>query len=226
MTNEDIKILFRYTKYLLPLLTLWSLTRLVIFYSQFNINIGNYISIQEVLTPFINDIVSYIFTILIPSILLTFFFGEKIAQDNLERFKANKKNPFWERAWKDIKTFGWFWLILLVTIIIYIYENKPVEQILSILTLWPLAYLIFWIRKEALIKTDFKFTTENTAYFNVSTILIIFFLLSISQTFSKIDKIKNQKILNPTTIDLEKDQIICKDTLAYIGRTKDYDKKN
>lgn len=223
MIIEDSKILFRYTKFLIPLLTIWSLIRLVIFYSRFQINIGDYITLDEILTPFINDLFFYTLTIFIPIIILDIFIGQKIAQENLNRFKLYKGKPFIKRLWVDIKTYWIFWGIQIITVIVFIIKDRPIDLLLGTITSVPLMYFIFWIRKEYLIKTNFEFTPNNTALYNISTLLIVFFLVSISETFLKVDKIKNDNRYQKTvSIYFDSSKLICKDSLAFIGRTKNY----
>lgn len=224
----DLKTLISHSKFILPILTLLSLSKQVLYYYLFNIKIGYYIGIEEVLTPFMSDLLYYFLTLILPVFTLTLFFGTSIAQKNLQSFKDEQNQPFSHRLWNDLKTYWIFWIIQIVLLTALIVKHKPIETILSTATFIPLMYVIFWIRKEALIKTDFKFTAENTTFYNLSTILIVVFLLTISSTFSDVSQIKYEK--NKTVvIELDSKTITCSDSLVYIGRTKSnsfiYDRK-
>lgn len=218
---NEVKILLKYTKYVLPALTFLSLCKLVLFYWLLKINISEYISIDEILTPFISDALKYLFFFFIPIIIITTLFGESLGQQNVEKYIQNKTLTRISRFLKNLKRNWFLWVCYGLTTLFLILRKQPLEYILSTIASVPLFMIIIGIREELMMKNNFEITKETSALVNISTWLILMFVMTISGAFFKAYQVK--KGTTPIVhIQMDNSLIICTDSISYVGRTKHF----
>jgi hypothetical protein len=224
---NEVRLIIKSAKYLLPILTLMSLCKLVLYYSMFNINIGEYILVEEYLTPFVKDILIYLFFFVIPLLIAIVFFGEIIGRRNVESYKKIAALPFRERILGDLKRSWPILLIYIIALITYMVLKTPIELVLGAIIFYPLMSVVYWLNREFMIKHNIDLQRDNPAMINLILWLIIIFLLVMSNTLNDVYFVKYGK--DETKIVCYNGTIDFKDSLGYIGRTKEftfiYDKK-
>lgn len=216
----DFKLLIKYSKFVIPALTFLSLSKEVLFYKFFNIQIGSYIALSEVLNPFIGDLIFYALFWLLPTFIIFVFWGDAIAESNTERYFDYESKTFGQRIWIDLKTYWVFWVIQIITIILMIVYQRPLLKILST-AYAPFFFIYLWLRREAMIKHKIVLTLENTTILNLTSIFVALFFLTVTDTFSDVYRVKygkNQKV----TLITDSKIIECVDSLVYLGKTTEY----
>ncbi len=194
---------------------------MVTYYYFFNIKISDYLQIQEFLSPFISDLVFYALFLFLPVLLVwIFLLDSPIGRWNTQIFNDKKKQSFKSRIKTDLKE-NWFTSLTYLGIAaLWIYLKTPLILIISTIVYMPLLNVVYWLRRELLIKDDIQFTPKNAAMINVSTLFFTMFLLMISNTITDVYFTKNSH--KKVEITLSNYQLNCGDSLSYVGRVNDY----
>lgn len=195
--------------------------KFALLYYLFGIEIGNYISIEEVLNPFLNDALVYIFFVFIPMVIASFFIKRNLGTWNSLEFERKRELPFKTRLKEDIKSGGFLIILFSILIIVAIRNGRPAEVIIGSFLYFPLLQFLYWLKKEIAIREGLILTKENAAVYNISSIIVTFFLFIISQTFLEANSIKRGK-RRASDILLSNSLIECNDSLAIIGITRNY----
>ncbi len=124
-----LRLLVKQSKYIIPVLSIFSVVRQVFFYSFFQIQIGYYISITEILSMFLNDAVLYCVFYLI-LLITTAFIPTSFLEYNNEQVFAKAGRSIFRRFFFHPMVFPMLLLPLLLGLYLLI-AGKPWEYVFS-----------------------------------------------------------------------------------------------
>ncbi|WP_276345631.1 hypothetical protein [Daejeonella sp. JGW-45] len=217
----DYRLLWQSIKFVIPILTFLSLVKVVLYYSLFNIEIGSFISLEELVTPFVKDILVYALILILPFVILGMFVAPFVGKVNVENFKKQKNSTFFQRLSEDFKKDRWFIFFQIVFLVLAFALPNGSNLGLQVLFISPVASFIFWLRREILILHDFEFTLRNVTFYNLSSIFIILVIFLVYDTYSEATLLKkgNGKQVQ---ILLTNEAVNCGGEIQYVGRMKNY----
>jgi hypothetical protein len=218
---QEIKFLIKHSKYILPILTLISLCKISFLFLLFNIEIGSFVTFDELLNPLINDMLFYLVFFVVPFFLIAIFLKDTIGKSNLEYYLKVKEKSFLGRLYYDLKQNLFLFITLIIGGVILVIKNVATEIIVGTFLFVPILNFTFWLRREIMIKQEFKPSSENLALYNLSTLLITVFLITMSNTLVERFRIKNYKS-SVISLELTDKHLFFGDSIKYIGRTKNY----
>jgi hypothetical protein len=88
-SNDDISSL---TVYVAPLLILFGVTKLILYYSYFNISIVSFLEFSEILTSFLSSIVLYVFLLTFLLVIILPLLGKPSIKDNYITLVLSEKD--------------------------------------------------------------------------------------------------------------------------------------
>lgn len=222
------KVLLKYSTYGIPLIIFISIIPQFYYYSLFGINLGSYISLIEIPLLFTSNLLFLFIIFLIPFLIVVSLFGKRIGAENtnaieaIAYFSVKKRFQFY---FKDN-------IITIITILTYCILSFINEKYSFFITPALLMFLLMLFNiflKEAIIENKIELNDETTTALNSLQLLIAIVILLLLIENRNAKKLQNEIALNSITIITEKRAYLCKYTLQYIGRTKDftfiYDKK-
>jgi len=196
----------------LPLLSivilLSSILKNYIYFSNFNININEYIDLSEFPLLFINDVLFYLlfiisFLIYLPFIYLRTYFRNKFGS---KYFNFNHTNKFIKISVPSI----------IILTIITCFGNSPLDiKLAQIMVYLPLvlAFLLLYLDK------DLEFSKKYCLIVSI----ILMFVFSIFNAFSDIYKVENTKVKQKVTFNVDNKNIKT-DKLKniYLGKSRNF----
>ncbi|MFB9109203.1 hypothetical protein [Flavobacterium gyeonganense] len=215
------KILLKYSTYGIPLIIFISIIPQFYYYSLFGINLGSYISLVEIPLLFTNNLLFLFIIFLIPFLIIVSLFGKRIGAENtnaieaISDFSVKKRFQFYLKD--NIIT-----IITILTYCILSFINEKYSFFITPALLMFLLMLFNIFLKEAIIENKIELNDETTTALNSLQLLIAIVILLLLIENRNAKKLQNEISLNSITIITEKRVYLCKYTLQYIGRTKDF----
>ncbi len=216
--NNVIKV---FAKYLLPIATTLSIIKQTLFYWCFEINIWSYVRIEEILTPFIKDLLFYTLVLVLPVILVVIFHGKTLGEKNNLEFHALKEKPFYKRLIIAIRNDAFFIVPYIILGIALYYKGFPLIEIILKFGFVFAFFFFYFFRNEFLIINEIELNLKNVTILNISAILFGVMVFTITDSFSDAHNIKN-KIGKEVKLIVDNKLIYCKYNYNYIGRTNNY----
>lgn len=186
---------------------LCSSLKLIIYYKIFNIDIVEYLDIQEYLTLFIDDLFAYV--LLFGLGIILYIFSQK---SNVPKVELDKETDF---NYLGIKLMTGLVLTAFFTIYIIgaVYSGK-----LELITMHVLNIsMTIFVLIAMFIRITTKFKTPYWAFMGS----LIFFYLIFGSSISGLRVLKNQDKLDYSVV-MDDVKVNTNDSLHYIGRSKNY----
>ncbi len=209
---------FEKLKPLLPYINVLALglgiTKLVLFYREFGINIVQYIDFSEALILFLEDILWFILAIFIPFIISMLLFGHKMAEFYTSINKVIVEQPnYWKRLW----TFSKYNAGFIIPIIIGFFTGINLGLLILVVTVtYFLLEIKFTLSKRYGI--DFDSTYHNLIYWIA---LVMYF--GFGRLQNQISQVRNTNMYEHSKLYMnEGEPILIDRTTIYLGKSKDY----
>ena len=143
--NEAMLIDFSKLRALLPYINtiaiFFGVSKLILYYREFHIDIVQYIDISEILTLFLRDIFFFVALNVLPLVIFSILFGHKLAElHNEVAEKILDNQSFWKRLLNYLKQYG---LIIVLAIVFSVIGHSVTWFIFFWLTV---IYLLYELR--------------------------------------------------------------------------------
>lgn len=222
--TTKIKFLFPYIG---TLLIICGYLKLHLYYSSFNIQISNYVEINEVLTLFLADALKYILLIFIVG--LFFFLAE--SNPEIEKKENRKKDIIETEEWflrfKKFIQFTSFILIILsifliFTIIAYIWNPLALNAFIVADTTIAIMFIFLYILFEFKSRYFRKYGKPFHGTYNNLILLVVMFFINVFQ--SAYIEMKTMRNENPYSVCFEylSLDVQSSKTNIFLGQTKNY----
>lgn len=221
MKYLDIKLIPKLIGYFIPILTIFSYCKQGFYYSLFGINIGDYISIDELLTPFFNDLIAFFIFIVIPCGIFFYFISKQA-----DKFAKEDPQLIWHlevrKKLKKIKRIAILFNVLF-GIYLILCRNQDIlfQRSFLVYILSNILFLVLFIYSELNIKLESNNGHKYSIYVDIGTFIFVSLVMMVFLAGSNGIRQKSQ-ITNKVLIEFNGDNIVCGTNYSYIGRTKDY----
>lgn len=195
----------------------------ILYYNSFNINIVEFIELQELLVSFMDDIILLFITALILLIFILFK-KETILYKDKTYINLLEIKSFWSRLWLYIKACFIYWIILLI--FMFIMYSILITKLFFLFTFLILSSGV--ILPYIVIEIERFYKKTFGIFMSISTlelIRLLFILLLITYFNTSIDiiGIKDYNRYYGSKIITKENEVIYSDsTNYYIGKTNNY----
>ena len=207
----DIAILRKIFPYLNYLAVGLGITKLVVYYKSFGIDIVQYLEFSESLILFFNDLIMF-FILMVILVVVAIFGGHKPAdkQSEIVERVLSHENGF-KRFWEYLKE-NYFTILLMINF----------SRFNGYFIIFPFVHYISYEANFVLRK---RYGTElDSTYFNVFWYIFVFTLMDYSFMQNEIKAVKANTKYTGTTMQLKGAETVSTtdSTLVFVGKTKNY----
>jgi hypothetical protein len=192
-----------------------------LYYKMFGIRIFSFLSIDEIIISFADNLLYYLLLLISSIFFLISFF---VNVGDLLAFISTQSS--WDRVvlyFKENIPALFVTIILNVAILVFGYLRKNIRWFETVLNI-TLSWIAFWFLPIILFEIQISLGVSNAVMGNLymATMGISLLLYSIASAFNEGYKVRRFKHYNGTEIELEKEIITSDDTFYYIGHSKHY----
>lgn len=202
-----------------PISIILAIAKMIFYYGHFDIDIIEYISFDEVILYFLDEIVYIVILALFVIFVFTFLGPNQVeTPDKFEKSNINTTGFF--RFKRHLKRLWWFYLFYIVFVIIT--SVKGQYFLVYIVLIGPISFIVTALIQEIMIRylqhyKTVNYTLANISFFIFSTIVLLTNLAKI-----EINRVESSYYHDSKFLFDNNNIIVINDTIKFVGLTNDY----